>query len=398
MSVSRLRFFPLCLSAGLLLLIAQCSLPPESNTQILRAEPVNEAELFPTALALNVPAEAVTLNDTARFLAGLPALYGQDAFADMRKSAVWRSHSSQMDGLFHQFGLRHGKPVTAWANANLGYLRSSRSVFYPFSGPDFLFAHLFYPDAETYLLCGLEPCEPLPRWDSLSTEEITSGLDGLVTGLDTILQYSYFITKEMRQDFQSTRFRGVLPSFLVFLVRTGHIVESVNSVQLDASGNPVMLPSSQSTVPGLLIRFRGAGGQPKRLFYFSQNLANDSCKPGGPFLRFASSLGRPAALAKSASYLMHESYFSNIRNHILTQTSGIVQDPSGVPYRSFLEKNWNIELFGNYVRVQDIFKEYEQHDLIQAYQSPAASVRPISFGIGYLTDPSTTSLMIAWPR
>ena len=31
--------------------------------------------------------------------------------------------------------------------------------------------------------------------------------------------------------------------------------------------------------------FRGHGGS-KRIFYFTQNLADDSCRPGGPFLRF----------------------------------------------------------------------------------------------------------------
>ena len=382
-----------------LAVLASCRLPAghklTGETQILRAEAAGDTELFPTPYALNVPADSSALNDAARFLAGMEALGGQDAFEKLRDTPQWKSHAARMNGLWSEFMGRHGQPVAAWARSELGDLRSANAVFYPFSGPDFLFAHLFYPHAETYLMCGLEPCEALPQWNSLTPSDITSGCDGLYSSLHTVLQFSYFITKDMRNDFQATHFRGVLPVFMVFLARTGHIVESVDAVRLDANGVPVIVPSGGKT-PGLQIRFKGNGGS-KRIFYFSQNLADDACKPGGPFLRFAASLGRPAAMAKSASYLMHESYFSNIRNFILANCRGIAQDPSGVPHRSFVDKGWKLSLYGNYVGTNDPFLQYPQHDLIQAYQAAGSSVPPLKFGIGYLTDPRTTCLMVGRP-
>ncbi len=382
-----------------LLTLTQCQLSDTSgSTEIQRAQPAGDSELFPTPLALNVPSQSAALNDVARVLAGLPALTGQNAFAEVRERPAWRSHAQSMNGLFNEFSARHGHPVAAWAGTHLGKLQGANSVFYPFSGPDFLFAHLFFPNAETYLMCGLEGCEPLPEWKTLSEGDVNSGLQGLVGGLDNLLQYSYFITKEMRQDFQATRFRGVLPVFLVFLARTGHVVESINAVRLDGSGSPVILPAAQATVPGLLIRFRGASGQSKRLFYFTQDLGDGACRRDGPFLRFAASLGRPAAFAKSASYLMHEPYFSNVREFIFSRSIGIVQDPSGIPYREFATHGWRTQLYGNYQRTLDIFQEYEQTDLRSAYLNPDNGAQPINFGIGYLTLPSTTSLMVATPR
>jgi len=377
-------------------LLSQCASPPPETTEIMRAQAVGDGDLFPTPTELNVPMETAALNDVARFLAGMPPLAGQDAFVEMRKTDSWKYHARSMDGLWQQFTLRHGRPVNNWANTHLGELRSANTVFYPFSGPDFLFANLIFPHAETYLMCGLEPCEPLPEWNTFTPGDMAVGLEGLVGGLDTVLQYSYFITKEMRTDFQATRFRGVLPSFLVFLARTGHVVQSINSVRLDASGNPVIYQGGQSTTPGLLIRV-SAGGQEKRIFYFSQDLADDSLKPDGPFLRFASSLGRPVAMAKSASYLMHESYFSNVRNHILKKCSGLVQDPSGVPFRNLLENGWSVQLYGGYLRSFDPFEEYQQPDLYEAYINPSNHVPTLNFGIGYLNDPKTTSLMVARP-
>ncbi|MCE9519268.1 MAG: hypothetical protein K8R87_06935 [Verrucomicrobia bacterium] len=328
----------------------------------MRAESAGTEVLFPAQTALNIPPESAALNDSARFLAGLPAERGRDAFAPLRASEAWKKYSAQLDGVWSNFANQHGGPVNSWARSQIDDLRSAKAVFYPFSGPDFLFAQLFYPKAETYVLCGLEPCEPLPAWNSLTPEDVSSGLEGLVNSLSSILHFSYFITKDMRQDLQATRFRGVLPVFMVFLARTGHAIESVDAVRLDGNGSPVVFAASQSTVPGFLIRVRGPNG-PKRIFYFSQDLSNGSLSPNGPFLRFIASLGKPAALVKSASYLMHESYFSNVRNHLLTQTCGIVQDPSGVPYHNVRDQGLRLSLYGNYQNALDIFKQYEQPDL-----------------------------------
>jgi hypothetical protein len=395
--LSPLNAAMLSIAAGSL--VPSCRMPggdlPSGELEIRRAQAPDDTELFPTPHALNVPADSAALNDGARFLAGMSPLGGQDGFASLRGTSQWKNHAARMDALWRGFTARHGEPVAAWTRAEIGDLRSANSVFYPFSGPDYLFAYLFYPNAETYLMCGLEPCEPLPKWSSLGPEMVAEGCDGLYASLDTVLQYSYFITKEMRTDLQATRFRGVLPVFLVFLARTGHIVESVDAVRLDGNGVPVLIPAAGST-PGLQIRFRGRGG-PKRIFYFTQNLANDSCKPGGPFLRFAASLGRPAAMAKSASYLMHGDQFSNVRDFILTNCRGIAQDPSGVPYRNFVERGWKLSFYGNYLGTSDPFEEYPQVDLIRAYLENGRTVKPIPFGIGYLTDPRTTCLMVGRP-
>ena len=182
---------------------------------------------------------------------------------------------------------------------------------------------------------GWSRAEPLPPLQQLSADEMVGGLDGLVTSINTAMQFSFFITKDMRRDLVSTRFRGVLPVILTFMARSGHTVESIDLVRLDGNGQPVLVSGSGGSAPGAMIRARGPGGL-KRVLYFRQDLSDSGLSPSGPFLKFVSSLGRPPAFLKSASYLMHESGFSTIRNYLLSHCRGIVQCPSGVPYRDLL--------------------------------------------------------------
>ncbi len=396
---------PCVLLAGLLF-AAGCAAPPKATvshgteyldpgTQVRRAQAVNGEELFPAQSALNVPPQSAALNDSARFLAGLPALVGRDAFSDLRATADWQQHHQKMESAWASFLSHHAAPVDAWARTEITDLRAANSMLYPFSGPDFLYAYTFFPNAETYVLCGLEPCEPLPAWNTLAPGDVGHGLENLETSLNSILQFSYFITKDMRQDLQATRFRGVLPLFMVFLTRTGNVVDSVDAVRIDANGNPVVFAAGQSNVPGLLIRAHGPHG-PKRIFYFSQDLSDGGFSSG--FQHFASNLGRPAVLLKSASYLMHEGSFSRIRNQVVTRCSGIVQDPSGVPLRYLKQGGMRISYYGNYVNVLPIFHQYEQPDLAAAYADPANHPKPIFFSMGYTTGPHSSTVIVARPK
>ncbi len=401
----RLTFLSTVVSPAIMISLGltSCQLPENAlswrrggtgQPTVLRAQSAGQEALFPTATGFNVPLHAVTLNDTARLLAGLQPI-GQDSFPAVRGSSGWANHKNKLDTLWSDFSWRHEQPIQNWAASQISDLRSSSALFYPFSGPDFLFANLFFPNADTVVLCGLEPCEPLPPISQLTAAEIEGGLDGLETSINTVMQFSFFITKDLRRDLVSTRFRGVLPLILTFMARSGHVVESIDLVKIDASGSPVLVSGSSGSAPGAVIRAIGPNGVMKRVFYFRQDLSNDGIQPGSPFLRFVASFNAPPAFAKSASYLMHEGGFSVIRNFLLTQCRGVVQDPSGVPYRSFVEQGWSVSLYGNYRGTIDLFNEHQQSDLVSAYQRLGA--QPLSFGIGYLYDPERTSLMVGRP-
>jgi hypothetical protein len=391
-----------------LLLLAACALPEEAfknysvatkvkqwnnvldavgGSSVKRAESAGSSPLYNGAASMNVPSHAGSINDIARLFAGLDSSYSQTtavAAHKLRMDHLWATHQNSRRG-----------PLQAWATEEIGDIKTARAMFYPFSGPDFLFASALFPSAETFVLCGLEPAEPLPRLSDLSQAEIDTGLTGLRNAVSTIMQSGYFITTEMRSNLQATQFRGVLPLLLAFMARTGHTVESVDTVRLDGAGNVTLSGSSGNT--GLMIRCRSGLGASKRVFYFRQDLSNAGVTTEGPFLTFVSRLGRVPAFLKSASYLMHENGFSTIRDYLLRHSSAIVQDPSGVPYREFSRYGWNLWLYGNYRGTLSIFTGCQQPDLVAAYTSSRYPVKPLNFGIGYLMNPQSTCLMVGRP-
>jgi hypothetical protein len=367
---------------------------PYTQGAVLRALPVDGNEpLYNGAASMNVPTHATTLNDVARMLAGMNA-EGYDQMSGIRSSTAWQAHRQRLDVMWSTHESLHRGPIHSWAAGEIGDAQRSNTLFYPFSGPDFLFASAFFPSAETYVLCGLEGADPMPQLGGLAPVEIEDGLARLRTTLSTSMQFSYFITTDMRKDLQATRFRGVLPVLMVFLARTGHTIDSVDTVRLDAGGTVTMAGSSGNT--GLMIRARSGCGAQKRIFYFRQDLSDGGLS--GSFLRFVQSFGRVPAFTKSASYLMHGGGFSRIRDFILRNASVIVQDPSGIPYAEFGRYGWNLWLYGNYQGTLEIFSGCQQPELVQAYRSGRHPVQPLSFGIGYLFQPSNTCLMVARPR
>jgi hypothetical protein len=400
-----LNWKPSLRAAGMLisLILGACAYPKNwqqgqissnGSSPVLRALPVDgSGPLYNGAASMNVPTHATTLNDAARMLAGMDA-NGYDQLSGIRNSAAWQTHRQRLDVMWSTHENLHRGPIQSWAGGEIGDAQRASTLFYPFSGPDFLFASAFFPYAETYVLCGLEGADPMPQLGGLNSAEIENGLARLRTTLSTSMQFSYFITKDMRNDLQATRFRGVLPVMMVFLARTGHTIDSVDTVRLDGSGNVTMAGSSGNT--GLMIRARSGWGAQKRIFYFRQDLSNGALS--GSFLRFVQSFGRVPAFTKSASYLMHEGSFSKIRDFMLRNASVIVQDPSGIPYSDFGRYGWNLSLYGNYQGTLEVFTGCQQPDLMQAYRNGRHPVKPLNFGIGYLFQPSNTCLMVGRPQ
>jgi hypothetical protein len=85
-------------------------------------------------------------------------------------------------------------------------------------------------------------------------------------------------------------------------------------------------------------------------------------------------------MLKSASYLLHDAQFSTIRADILQDSTAILQDDSGMPFRILNTNAWRVTLYGRYTKPVPDFNYGYQKDLEQAYTAANPPELPFSYG------------------
>ena len=196
------------------------------------------AAVLMAVLALNAaPArssEAATANDTARFLAGLPPSPNSSLTA-LTKDPVWLSHARYFDSMFAREESTQLSKVREFSKKYLADKRDT--MLYMFSGPDFLYASSFFPNASTYVLAGLQPVGEIPDLTSLGPWTINGDLRNLELSMSSLFNFSFFITHKMKTELHEGPVHGTLPVLYVFLARTGETIHEVSLVSLDGQGN-----------------------------------------------------------------------------------------------------------------------------------------------------------------
>lgn len=334
----------------------------------------------------------VSLNETVRLLSGLPGnTKGLDHF---RSLPAWSAHAVAFDRAWKEFEGRQLAGIRSWGQANLGSAFSNKSpLFYLFSGPDALYAQAFYPNAQTYVLAGLEPVGSPPDVSLLSPAALEAGLLQLRNSVDTAFSFSFFKTKNMKEDLSKAELGGTLPILAVFLARLGNQIRSAELVAIDKNG---AFGSGSGTTPGVKITFFRPRNREQTLYYFSTNLADDSVESNPGFLRFCEKQGQGNSLLKAASYLIHSGGFNHARDFLLAFSDTLVQDDSGIPYRYFAPAKWELRCFGCYAGPIDLFKERYQPDLAQEFVRQAGA--PLPFSFGYRWHPKESGLLLAKAR
>jgi hypothetical protein len=325
-------------------------------------------------VALVSPAWAqkpVTVNDTARFLAGLPVSGGLEPLA---KTGTWQSHATAIDHAWAKKESQQLGPIRGWMNSHAGAAhRSSATMYYMFSGPDALYANTFFPNANTYILAGLEPVGQVPDLSKMTPEVLRGELSALRGSMSTMLSFHYFITKDMRTELQRGQLGGTLPILYVFLSRLGNTILDTTFVN--------------SPAPGVKITFT-KGGATQTLYYFKTDVSGS----GGGFLKWCAAQGPGNSLLKAASYLMHGDGFTGVRNFLLNNSRVIVQDDSGIPLRAF-GKGWTVNYYGRYIPHAEMFGKFHQADLAALYdQNPPPE---LGFAFGYHWQKERGILMLA---
>jgi len=339
----------------------------------------------PTAEAAEV------MQASARLLAGMrPAgIHGSEISA----TRFWQAHAAAMDA---EWARTRAQTLAAWrrfAEREIDGSGGSRGIlYYPFSGPDFMYAHTLFPRAQRYLLIGLEAPGRAPAWPQMNEAQAAAALAQLRHSTATLMRLSFFMTNSMKDDLNRSKLVGVAPIMMAMAARGGFSVRAVDAVHLNDDGILCAGAAPRGGIGGVRLQLGEAGRSALReLIYLQADLSDRALAHTPQVERHVRALGAGPVLLKAASYLLHRDEFSGARSLVLERASLVLQDDSGIPYTAYSDSQWTARLYGSYSQPINLFRGRRQDTLRDAYTRQA---QPLDAGIGYSHRPGTSNLQV----
>jgi hypothetical protein len=346
------------------------------------------------------------LNDTLNELAYLISGNKQYSFTVFKKftdNEAFQNFSNDFTKRWLYFDSSRLNIIKNFADTILvKELINSERLFYPFSGPDILYATTLFPNIKHYTLIGLEPVGTLPILDdkNIVPDSINNYFTKINSSLNSILRFSFFRTVAMKQDLRNEDLDGLLHLILLFLNRTNNSIVSVYPFYIDSLGNKQylldfnLLKSNVVKNKSLEINFITKDHELKSITYTSTNLSDETFKKNSGLNTYLTKLNFNITYLKGASYLLHKTNFDAIRNLILRYTNQLVQDDSGIAQKYiFNDSNkWKYSFYGNYTKPINMFKNHYQSDLDSLYKK--VGTKKLGFGLGYNYRDKNSNFMV----
>ena len=355
----------------------------------------------PVAAACIAPSSVLRsdyLTDSARLMAGFDTS-ATGAFAAISALPAVTTHKQNFAAAWQKLDTRQLDLVKAFGNTEVVPHVGTAPLFYPFSGPDFLYANALFPNASSYVLTGLEPVGAVPLIEQFKPAELNASFAELRKSLHAILSFSFFKTIDMNVDFKRSRFQGVVPVLMTFAAKSGYDVSSVSFFILRNDGSKCVTDAANllkvpaGDIPGVTLALKKADSTATTsVTYLSSDIGDGGIVKTPQYEALVRALKPGATFIKSASFLMHKSYFSKIRSLILEVSPIVLQDDSGIPYKNFDLNLWQPKFYGAYFRPIPLFGNFNQPNLTAAYKQVGST--PLAFAIGYRSSKSNSSLLL----
>lgn len=361
-----------------LLLVTACG---QKKPAVPVSASVEQTDTLPADTTKLVADEALT--DAARFVAGLPVRNETGRLYELSQSDTWKAHARNMEQIWNAFQ-QTAPRLIAFTEKELSDINENcHTVFYPFGGPDYLFPNTFFPEMNTYFLIGLEKTGSPTKIEKPSKETYKL----YQNAVSDILNLSFFRTDDMKQELFNDTIDGVTPIISVLMVRSGREIVSIRNVRLTEQGAIAdTKEDGQPIEQGDMVEFkyfRHGTNKLQTLYYLKADLSNGGFPRNKALTAYVNQFdaGTTVTFIKSASYLMHMTYFSGIREGILNHTSAVLQDDSGIPLPFYDTEKWDVTLYGTFEKPISMFGKYVQPELREAYEQ--ADPKPLNFRIGY---------------
>lgn len=383
---------------GLFLFSCQSNQSPEPTESSIDSAPKQEIK---TVVKPQLPPVDPKWNRFALMLSGDTDLYQKNN----PNIGVWKNYARKSSIKWDVLNQKIALPIQQWvAQQQYNQQHPSRTLLYPFAGGDFFYANLFFPDKDTIIMVGLEPPGFLFNPDTIEQEQLATYLRDLEKSLFFPHKLGFFRTKSMAIDFEKGLLNGTVHTCLYYLAKANKQIHYVKAMNFDSNGDfcdVEDIGTVKHGKKGYRIGYASKEDkQVKELIYFAENLANsgvyyldNQVKSLIPAAKFMEKHHNTSAFFKAATYLMHKSYFSWIRNTCTTASNLILQDDSGIPLKLLEKSGYKVQLLGNYTRTIPLFNNLFQPDLKERYQEVKPEKLP--FTIGYNAQYGECNLQLA---
>lgn len=341
---------------------------------------------------------SLSFTEQASLLAGISVPSELPEVRVLQESTSWLQHQKFVEESWDHLERTRLQQMTEWSKTELSQrIESSANLWYLFGGPDFLTVSTLYPDAQNYILSGLEPLGYLPKVEQMTPDVFQRTAQSLRESLHDIFKSSFFITKEMMNELHTSGIRGVIPLLCFFAVRSDFKIDEIQYLQIDQEGRAVVV-AEEGLARAVRISLKSPkSGKKQTLYYLRYNLEDRALEGATGFYEFVSSFSKPNSFLKSASYLMHNKDFSIIREFITAHSITILQDDSGIPLRYF--QGWSKIPYGNYETTISDFKWAYQPDLRRLYEIGGSNApRALPFKTGYGVQKFSNMLFVSKER
>lgn len=336
---------------------------------------------------------------TAQILAGITPNPPDPALKRLVDSEAFKEHQQWMTTSWNQVQHRI-QTMDTWRTREIKIPGAQKkSLLYPFSGPDFLNAYVFFPDHARYVFFSLERPGTLPDLESVTPAQFAKLLQDVRSAFHDIFERNYFITSYMTKQLTTPWIRGTVPVMATMMALMNRRIVRIEPLDLfpdltlayeeaDAKRPPVLMRAVR-------IDFANANGSGmQQLYYVSLDATDKALEFYPDFLNWVSQYKPATVLIKSASYLLHDQQFSKTRTMLLDAADVLVQDDTGIPYRFLSQSPWQVKLYGRYHRPIRPMTYGYQKDLEAAFNSRQEQ-NSLPFPFGYHWRGQQSSLMIA---
>ncbi|MBQ7673955.1 MAG: hypothetical protein IJT36_05465 [Alphaproteobacteria bacterium] len=306
---------------------------------------------------------------------------GQYVADELKNSRTYYAYMKFFDREWARLQRNSISHISAWTSKNINPLVNNYTdtVFYPFGGPDIIYALSFFPDATNYVLVGLEPIGRFSDIEKVINRPET--FDQIRTSLRTYLRGGYFITSEMLTNLSHKFLRGTMYLILLELSALNFEINNVEDLSIDPSGNEVA--RGVGMIDCVKITCTKRGEQKQRSIYYVRADLSDNNKILENLFNFVKKTPFHTYF-KSASYAIWDNTLSNMRNFVLENSQFILQDDTGIPF-AYFDKKWEKYAFGTYTEpnLPKFFRQYKQPMLVEFFENNKKASIPFKIGYGF---------------